>query len=201
MKWHSKHSNVLLNISWMWLLTYLPKSQLFTKLQQKLTFHKSLTQHQHINVQTQGHAAENTQMKIQNYKGKGGSGISKVECGITLAALWPSDLMTARGRQDGGRGTCGQELLDTVLHVGATVSRVGKNCAIACSACRQCLVHLIRGDGCFCLSTCMYQTCLILYQEILKSNLPGGSWKEDQEVGPLNNVKCLPDSHWVKGAW
>ena len=52
MKWHSKHSNVLLNISCMWLLTCLSKSQLFTKLQQKLTldFHKSLTQHQHIIV-------------------------------------------------------------------------------------------------------------------------------------------------------
>ena len=184
----------------MWLLTYLPKSQLFTKLQQKLTldFHKSLTQHQHINVQTQGHAAENTQMKIQNYKGKGVVESAK----WNVASLWRHFDPQIWWRQGGGRMVDG-------VHVGKNYWTPymwgqpyhGWNCAIACSACRQCLVHLIRGDGCFCLSTCMYQTCLILYEEMLKSNLPGGSWKEDQEVGPLNNVKCLPDSHWVKGAW
>ena len=82
-----------------------------------------------------------------------------------------------KGRQDGGRGTCGgQELLDTV-HVGATVSRVGlRNCLLRLSAMFSALNtrrRVLLFEHLYVPS--MYQTCLILYQEILKSNLPGGS--------------------------
>ena len=61
-------------------------------------FHKSLTQHQHINVQTQGHAAENTEMKIENYKGKGVVESAK----WNVASLWRHFDPQIWWRQGGG---------------------------------------------------------------------------------------------------
>ena len=128
--------------------------------------------HWHINIQAQRPNSENTRRKTngdqigKRYQWKGFDckrccGIGKAECGITLAALWPSNLMTAGGRvvMVDGRYMCvyawTRQWWWTRLHVGknygwtdGTCGQELRNCPTADTlACRQCLVHFIHGGG------------------------------------------------------